>query len=453
MYWKCWSLAFDHLKAPAPQSHFVSDYLDEGFSPQIFQWDTIFMMMFARYAHREFPSIHSLDNFYVRQHPDGFICREIREADGEDLYWQGIQNAVNPPLFSWAEVEYSRVTGETSRFGKVIGILKKYAQWLESGRKKTGTAHGLYWNTGLGSGMDNSPRHGSGWVDMSSQMVMMYRNLAIMSRVVGNQPEGAEFDRRANDISAKIQRFMWSERDGFYYDVDDAGTQVPVKTIAGFWPMIAGIARRDQAERLVAHLKDAREFWRDVPFPSLPVDHPLYKSNGGYWVGGVWAPTNVMIIKGLERYGFEDFASFATLQYLDGMQKVFRRTGTVWENYAPDAATPGEPAMPDFVGWSGCGPIQLLLEDVIGIRANGLADTLVWHLQRIDRHGVEQLRFGAVLTDLVCERRESIGVLPDLHIMSSAPYTLRLVLPRGEKILHIAAGSNDFSLETSGAKQ
>ena len=32
-------------------------------------------------------------------------------------------------------------------------------------------------------------------------------------------------------------------------------------------------------------------------------------------------------------------------------------TGTVWENYSPDAATPGEPAKPDLVGWTGIVPI------------------------------------------------------------------------------------------------
>lgn len=57
LYWKAWSLAFDHFKAPLQGSHFVSNYIDEGFAPNIFQWDTIFMIMFARYAHFVFPSI------------------------------------------------------------------------------------------------------------------------------------------------------------------------------------------------------------------------------------------------------------------------------------------------------------------------------------------------------------------------------------------------------------
>ncbi len=85
MYWKCWEIAFDHLKKPPKGSPFVSNILDEAFNENIFQWDMIFMVMFARYGHHIFPAINSLDNFYCRQYPSGYICREISEKDGNDF--------------------------------------------------------------------------------------------------------------------------------------------------------------------------------------------------------------------------------------------------------------------------------------------------------------------------------------------------------------------------------
>jgi len=172
LYWFCWKLAFNHIKKPEPQSGLVSNFLDESFSPHIFQWDTIFMIMFARYANHIFPAIQSLDNFYARQHDDGFINREIKEADGADYHPKWSPESVNPPLFSWAEMESFRVTGDKARLDQVVTALEKYTEWLEHGRRLRGTVHGLYWNIGLGAGMDNTPRIGSGWVDMSSQMVM-----------------------------------------------------------------------------------------------------------------------------------------------------------------------------------------------------------------------------------------------------------------------------------------
>ena len=64
-----------------------------------------------------------------------------------------------------------------------------------------------------------------------------------------------------------------------------------------------------------------------------------------------------MIIRGLERCGKQDLASEIALEHLARVAEVFQSTGTVWENYSPDAATPGEPAKPDLVGWTGIVPI------------------------------------------------------------------------------------------------
>lgn len=66
MYWKCWQLAFHHLKQPQRGSPYVSNYLDAAFNGNIFQWDTIFMIMFGRYGYAAFPAIQSLDNLYCR---------------------------------------------------------------------------------------------------------------------------------------------------------------------------------------------------------------------------------------------------------------------------------------------------------------------------------------------------------------------------------------------------
>ncbi|NWF89899.1 MAG: hypothetical protein HXY50_10615, partial [Ignavibacteriaceae bacterium] len=95
LYWKAWQLAFNHFKQPPKGSPFVSNYLDEAFAPNIFQWDTFFMIMFARYAHHIFPAIESLDNFYCRQYENGYICREIVEANGEDFIYEGREHTVN----------------------------------------------------------------------------------------------------------------------------------------------------------------------------------------------------------------------------------------------------------------------------------------------------------------------------------------------------------------------
>ncbi len=71
--------------------------------------------------------------------------------------------------------------------------------------------------------------------------------------------------------------------------------------------------------------------------------------------------------------------------HLDNVVRVFTDTGTVWVNYAPESAAPGNPAKPDFTGWSGIGPIVL---------ADAPAKRLAWDLRLTDEHGVAALPIG-----------------------------------------------------------
>jgi glycogen debranching enzyme len=464
MYWKCWEIAFNHIRKVRPSSPFVSDYLDEAFNDNIFQWDTIFMTMFARYGYRVFPAIQSLDNFYSRQHRSGYICREVSEQTGEDFVYDGRKNTINPPMFSWAEVESFNVTGDKSRFSSVLPVLDKYVEWLNRegnirtadgkdwenyGRRATGSKHRLYWNTGLGCGMDNTPRGGNGWVDMSCQMIIQYNDLAHMCEELGLTERAKSYKAEAKSISDRINKWCWNEHDGFYYDVDEDGNQVKWKTAGTFWPLIAGVASAAQAERLVQHLRDTTTFWRPFVFPTLAADQKGYNPKGGYWLGGVWAPTNYMIIKGLEKYGYTDFASGATEKYLQGMAEVFRKTGTVWENYAPESFEPGKPAKGDFVGWTGCGPIALLIEDVLGFHCDGVRGRLTWNIRRSDRHGIERLCFGDSKISAVYdppgvrENSPTITISTDRHIEI-------VVNRRGKsRIFQVKAGTQRIVLEQS----
>ena len=461
MYWKCWELAFNHLRKVKPGSPFVSDYIDEAFNDNIFQWDTIFMVMFARYAYSMFPAIQSLDNFYTRQHASGYMCREISELTGEDFVYEGRKNTINPPLFSWAEVESYNVTGDKTRFSAVLPVLDKYVEWLNRdgnlsnsngtdweryGRRAGGSKHLLYWNTGLGSGMDNTPRGGNGWVDMSCQMVIQYNNLAQICDELNLSEHAQSYRANAKEIADRINQWCWNEKDGYYYDVDNDGVQVPWRTSGTFWPLLAGVASKAQAERLVYHLKDSLTFWRPFVFPTLAADQKGYDPNGGYWLGGVWAPTDYMIIKGLERYGYEDFASEATDKYLEGMAAVFKNTGTVWENYAPESLQPGKPAKGDFVGWSGCGPIALLIENVLGFRCDGARNRLTWHLHRADRHGIERLRFGANTVSVVFDPGKSANVMATITVNAERPFELVVVRKWMKNSYKIQAGVHSYKI-------
>ena len=72
---------------------------------------------------------------------------------------------------------------------------------------------------------------------------------------------------------------MWNEDDGFYYDLDKKEEQIPVKTIASFWTLLAEIPNEHRANLLIDHLMNPESFGVENPFPTLAVSE-WHKSGG-----------------------------------------------------------------------------------------------------------------------------------------------------------------------------
>jgi hypothetical protein len=410
LYDESWRMAWDKVGFAWPGSPMQPAYMDEGFSEHIFQWDTCFIALFGRYGMRLFPVMASLDNFYDRQLADGYIGREYSETDGW-AYWPGDDDlpGVNPPLFSWVEWAWFEFTGDASRLQRVLPILERQFAWMKAHMRRGGIP-GLYGQNGVDSGMDNLPRGdvaNQGWIDASAQQVLNARFLQRMAGVLGLTDREAAWGKEADDLAALVNASLWSDVDGFYHDAQRGGGLSMTKHIGAFWTLLAGIATGDRAARLVQHLGVAGEFDRPHRVPTLSADSPGYVPEGGYWHGGVWAPTNTMVVRGLAGIGRRDLAREIAENHLANMATVYAappegQPQSIWECYAPELPRPAsiEAARPqtlsrrDFVGWSGLGPIAMLIENVLGFEVDGRANRVTWDLQRTDRHGILRLPVG-----------------------------------------------------------
>ena len=173
--------------------------------------------------------------------------------------------------------------------------------------------------------------------------------------------------------------------------------------------------------------------------PALSADHPNFSPNGDYWNGGVWAPTNYMVLCGLDCYNRFDLSHKIGMNYVKNVVSVFNDTDTVFENYAPcldenGKPKPGNPARDDFVGWTGLAPISVLFEFVFGIKPDAEHGVIRWHIDLTERHGVERYPFGkdATLT-LLCSARKSIHDEPQVTITSDRPVTVELIWDEGKQ--------------------
>ncbi|GAB4340817.1 MAG: trehalase family glycosidase [Calditrichia bacterium] len=472
LYWKAWELLEGKIHHGTAANGLAESYLDEGFNELIYQWDSCFMAMFAMYGGGAFPAMATLDNFYRKQRADGWICRVYWEKDGQPAHLPTLDEPmINPPLFAWVEWKYFLLTGDKSRFPEVLNHLDAYYQWIERNCAGKGAAKGLYYTTLLGSGMDNSPREAAargGWVDLSSQMALFAKYLMWMAREAGQNQLAAEYQQKYENLRRLINSKLWDPASGFYYDLTPKGELVKVKTLAGLWPLVAEVASLPQARRLADHLNNPAEFWRPHVFPTLAADEPLYDRAGYYWRGGVWAPTNYMVIKGLKMYPLRELAAMAAMNHLKNLSLVYRhfvsdtsriapaeRDGdyrTIWECYSPEHPRPATRwdnryySRQDFVGWSGLGPVAMLLEDVIGLQPSAPRGMLEWTLRLTEAHGVRNYRFGNIVADLLCTKNELPAGSAELEIKSNQPFTLTVLTQVGHFNFEVKSGYNHFTV-------
>ncbi len=243
---------------------------------------------------------------------------------------------------------------------------------------------------------------------------------------------------------------MWSEDHGFYFDLSVGGKQIPIKTVAAYWTLLSGVATGRQAKALIDHLRNPSDLWPQARVPSCAADAPGYDPTGGYWRGAIWAPIVTMVIRGLERRGEHDLAREIALKHVALVADVLEQTGTIWENYAPDAPRPGSLPMgrsvrKDFVGWSGIGPILYLLEYGVGLRPDAPARRLEWALRSYGRSGCERFRFRGRVVSLVAEPRGQPGGRT-VRVTSDGPFTLVAREDGRERTFDITPGSQTLLL-------
>ncbi|NDV95351.1 glycoside hydrolase [Dysgonomonas sp. 521] len=434
MYWKAWQIAIGNIRQPQKGSGFVSSYLDTAYNGNIFMWDSSFMMMFARYGYRFFPFQHTLDNFYAKQHPDGFICREIK-ADGADCFERYDPTSTGPNLLPWSEMLYYKQYGDNERLEKIFPALCAYYKWLKLNRT---WPNGTYWSSGWGTGMDNMPRvqpqynmiysHGHMvWLDACLQQILMANVLLEIGFYLERWQEIEEFEDEIKMLTKYVHDNLWDEKTGFLYDQYADGSLSTTMGMPAFWALHTDVLDTKQLDRMIKHLEDPKTFNRPHRVPSLSADNPKYNPKGRYWQGGVWPGTNYMVITGLDKRGYAKLAKEIAKNHYNNVFEVYKNTGTFWEYYAPEAAEPGFMARKDFVGWTGLPPIAVFIEYILGIRSDFANNAVVWDITQTEAHGMERYPYGPDgLVSLNVNKRNSPEETPSVTVESNVAFELTI---------------------------
>jgi len=136
--------------------------------------------------------------------------------------------------------------------------------------------------------------------------------LHCLAEAIG-QPDD-EIEAWMEQTKRAFQSKLWDPRAHLFLDYDLRNERpIEENTIAAFTPLYAGLATEEQARQLVEyHLLNRAEYAPDLEQTCFRVP-TASKSNRHfdprrYWRGPIWANTNWLIARGLQRYGYHDLA-------------------------------------------------------------------------------------------------------------------------------------------------
>jgi alpha,alpha-trehalase len=184
------------------------------------------------------------------------------------------------------------------------------------------------------SGFDPSNRFGPFNIDiihydpvcLNSLLYLMETDTADILRILGRAQPARVWTNRAEKRKQRINHLMWDEPDGLYYDYNFARKEVRrYPFITTFYPLWVGVADRRQAARIVANL---HLFERPGGLLTS-----TYVSGSQWDAPYGWAPTEMIAIQGLRRYGYNKEADRVTANFLSTILKEFIQHNTIVEKY------------------------------------------------------------------------------------------------------------------------
>jgi len=184
------------------------------------------------------------------------------------------------------------------------------------------------------SGVDPSNRFGQFNIDvihydpvcLNSLLYMMEMQTAEILGILGRGAEAETARKQAADRAARVNRYLWDEKDGLFYDYNFSVKRVRrYPYLAAFYPLWTGLASKEQAARVEGNLA---KFERG---------YGLQTSNyvsGSQWDAPFgWAPLELIALDGLRRYGYREDAERISVKFLSLVRREFLRQGYIVEKY------------------------------------------------------------------------------------------------------------------------
>jgi neutral trehalase len=298
--------------------------------------------------------------------------------------------------------------------------------------------------------MPNAPREKAAYpLDFNTMMAVNVLYLSAMSDILNDKESSFQYKKQYFALKTRINSLMWDNGAGFYYDIDKHEKRLPVKTLAGYWPLLAEIPNDDKAERIISRLSDPKYFGVPHPFPCVPISEKSFDEIGYGYRGSVFPHLTFMVIKGLERYQRWDLARDSAIRHLyfilDSMSPDGNNLkGRLWEAYLPlkegPAQWPGRTDFPrpQYLTYAALSTICLTIENIIGLFISLPRKTVDWIIPNLEIMGVENLSLKKNMITILSNKS---GRGWEIHMESEKLYYFTInILGKKKKTLPIPSG-------------
>jgi putative isomerase len=234
--------------------------------------------------------------------------------------------------------------------------LQENLQYWEQ-NKKSGS--GLFvWSNSWDSGVDNSylvsnsrPNTTAG-VDLQAYIYREYQAMASIATKLDRQEDAIYYLQQAENLRRLVTQKMWSEDDGFFYDVETTqDLQIKNPTWVGFTALWAQMASPAQAKIILEkHLMNKQEFWSNNGVRTISRKDIHYNPQFGYWNGPVWVLSNYISMHALLNYGYKSQALDLAQKTVTLLNRDFAKSNGMNECYNPETGAPVANA--NFISWN-----------------------------------------------------------------------------------------------------
>ena len=163
-------------------------------------------------------------------------------------------------------------------------------------------------------------------VCLNSLLYKTERDMEAMSQLLGRKEDAEKWRQWAEERKQRITKYLWNPQRGLFFDYNfDTQAQSSYEYITTFYPLWAGLATTEQAKAVAGDLAIFEQ-------PGgMAMSH--YESGGQWDLPYGWAPTQLLAIEGLRRYGYNQDADRVSYEFLSTVVENFRRDGTIREKY------------------------------------------------------------------------------------------------------------------------